>query len=117
MDGCVIPRVLHSVSSLVAGNADGSDRAGTVHGVGQADDVGARVVVVGQLARDVLNGNAGHTVCAEHGLGGLRGSQSPAGVDPGITVKGRVDLPLCPHGENNARQHQNHIIHIKSIHS
>ena len=64
--------MLYGVSRLVRGDADRPDRRGIIDGIGEPDDLGARVVVIRQFAVNSLNSDMPQAVCVENGARGLR---------------------------------------------
>ena len=79
---------------LMGGNANGRHRGGVVHGVRKPDDVFARVVVVGQLAGDVLKAHVGDAVGKQDALGGLAPGQAAQAADLAVFCKGGLHLCL-----------------------
>ena len=68
----VVLRVLHRVACLVGGDAHRRDGGLRIDRVGQADDIGSRVKMIGQLARYVLDAHTADAVLTEHILRSLR---------------------------------------------
>ena len=99
---------------LVRRDADGRRCRGVVDVGRQADDVRARVVMVGQLAGDALDAHAADAVCREHGARGIRAGHAAAVVDLRIAAEGRAHLNARPDGEQHRKQDRN-IIPVKII--
>ena len=105
-DGHIALRVLCRVARLMTGDADGGDGRMSVGTVGQADDIGLRIVVVGEFSGDVLDTDIGDAVVIEHFLSGLFRRQ-PLGrfilVELGID---RFDAGRRDQGSEEAYQDQ-----------
>ena len=107
--------ILHRVTRLVAGNADGGGGGAAVDLIRQADHIGPGVVVVGELAADPLNAHVPDTVGVQYPLGGLRAGEVPPGELGGIFLKGGIDIGAGPQGQKNTGQHQNDIRPVKAV--
>ena len=105
-DGHIALCVLCRVARLMTGDTDGGDGRMSVGTVGQADDVGLRVEVVGELSGDVLDADIGDAVVIEHFLSGLLGRQ-PFGCLVLVELRvDRFDTGRCDQGSEETHQHE-----------
>ena len=84
----------------MGGHTDGGGGGVVIYGVGQADDVGAGVIVIGQIARHPLDADVVQPVGIQHQPGGVRPGETAAGELLGILAEGAVDPAAGPHGQN-----------------
>ena len=97
------------------GNADGGGGSIVIHAVGQADDVGSGVVMVGQISADALNAHAVHPVGGQHPLGGLRTGEAAGRILLGIFPEGGVDIGTCPERQQHAGENEDNICPVKIV--
>ena len=113
LDRPVADGVLHSVPRFVGGDADGTDRSRTVDAIGKADHVGARVIVVGEIAGDVLDLHRVESVGIEDRAGSLCAGHA-AGVDHALVFfEARVDRILRPQRKQHGGQHEENVVVVK----
>ena len=93
-------------------NAHSGNGIGIINAVGKADDVGARIVMVGKIARDPFDAHAAHSIGLEDGPGGIGPGYPTARPDARIFVKGSVYLYLSDHGKDDCRKDKDNIIII-----
>ena len=58
--------MLNRMPRFMAGNADSGDRGISVYTLRKAYDIASRVVMVGQIAGDLLYANVLQSVCIKH---------------------------------------------------
>ena len=115
LDGGVALGVLYRVSGFVAGNANGGGGGTAVHIVRQPDHIGSGIIMVVEVAADVLDPHPPHTVGCEHSGGGIRTGDSPPGMLGGVFFEGAVHMGTGPEGQQQAGQDQIHIGPVKPV--
>ena len=113
LDGQVVGGILDGVARLVGGDADGGGGGVVVHGIGQADHIGAWVIVIGEIARHPFDTDLMQAVGVQHHAGGICSGEAAHGKLLGILAEGPVDPIAGPHGQYHSGQHQDQIIDIE----
>ena len=97
----------------MGGHTDGGSGGVVVHGIGQADDVGAWVIVIGEIARHPFDTDLVQSVGVQHHAGGICPGEAAHGELLGILAEGPVDPIAGPHGQYHSGQYQDQIIDIE----
>ena len=105
--------MLHRMPSLVAGHANGGSRGVVIDLIRQADDIGLGIVVIRQVAGDMLNPDGSEAVGIQNPASSLGAGDAPAGILGGVAAEGAVHIGAGPHGQKYRRQHQDDIGPVK----
>ena len=108
-------RILDRVPGFVRCHTDGCHRAAGINAVRQADDTCLRVIMVGQLARNVFHTDMEQAVFVQNLPANLCCAHASCAVHPVVSVVGAVDLGLRPHGKQHRRYNQNPIVTVKIV--
>ena len=84
LDGQVVGGILDGVARLVGGHTDGGGGGVVVHRIGQADDIGAWVIVIGEVARHPFDADLVQPVGVQHHAGGICPGEAAHGELLGI---------------------------------
>ena len=107
-------RVLQRMARLVAGDADGRDRARIIDRLRQAQRPVARIVMVAETPRDRLDPAIRDPRPLQHEAGGFGPGHVALSSDGLVFLEGVLHHPGCPTGQDHARKHdKKHVGHIE----
>jgi len=108
--------MLNGVTGFMSRNTDGGDGRAVAGGIGEAQDLGARIVVVGQVSRGPLYAHTGQAILAEDAPGRALTGMAGAGADLTVFAEGAFDAGLSDQAEQESRYDEDQVPRIETVH-